>query len=66
MIKFHLRELIDSRELTIRESAKLLDYRFDTVRQMYHGETKRVPVELLDRICEVFECEVGDIISYKR
>lgn len=65
MIKSNLKEMLDSRRISIRQFSERIDYRFESVRQMYHGTTTRIPVELLDRVCRELNCPVSAVIEYK-
>lgn len=62
VIRSNLKEILDSRELSIRKVARDIDYRFDSVRQMYNDEMERYPRELLTKLCAYLECNIGDIL----
>lgn len=34
--------------------------------KLYHGKTKMVNLESLDKLCELFGCEPGDILIRKK
>ena len=34
-----------------------------TISNMYHDKLKRVDLNTLDRLCELFDCEPGDILK---
>lgn len=62
-IKSTLKTLADARGVTIRELSRAIGYRFESVRSLYNDETERIPRELLDRICEYFDCDISDILK---
>ena len=35
-----------------------------TIAQLYHDKMKRFDDETLSKLCELFECKVGDLIEY--
>lgn len=38
---------------------------YSTINALYHGKTERVEFETLDKLCEVLNCEVGEILDYQ-
>lgn len=37
-----------------------------TISNLYHDKMERVDYETLSRLCNLFECGVGDILEYKK
>lgn len=64
MIKSNLKEVLDSRHISIRHFSGRIDYRFESVRQMYNGTMTRYPAKLLDRACRELNCPVGVLITF--
>lgn len=64
MIKIKVSEMLGKHKMTRKELAKLTGIREATVGMLYNETIKRIEVEWIDKICEVFECEVSDIIEY--
>ena len=50
--------------MTQRELAEKADVRLPTISAMANGKIGRVPVDVLDRICAVLECQPGDLMEY--
>jgi putative transcriptional regulator len=65
-IKSNLKAILDERGLTIRQVSRDIDYRFDSVRQLYNDETKNFPRELLKRLCDYLDVDPGDLIKYEK
>lgn len=63
-VRSNLKNLVDSSGKSIRQVAKDIDYRFDTVRQMYNDESKHFPRDLLTKLCRYFNCTVNDLLIY--
>lgn len=63
-VRSNLKVLVDSSGKSIRQVAKDIDYRFDTVRQMYNDESKHFPKDLLTKLCGYFNCTVNDLLIY--
>ena len=36
-----------------------------TISNLYHDKMQRIDYETLSKLCELFNCEVGDILEYK-
>ncbi|WP_300347708.1 helix-turn-helix transcriptional regulator [Clostridium sp.] len=66
MIKIKLSELLGKHKMTRKKLAELIDVRPNTIGDLYNEKVKKIDVETLDKICEVFECEVEDIIEHIR
>ncbi|TLS37731.1 helix-turn-helix domain-containing protein [Pseudalkalibacillus caeni] len=65
-IKSNLKPILESRGLSIREVAREIDYRFESVRQLYNDETKKFPKELLERLCEYLNVTPGEILELEK
>lgn len=50
---------------SVRQISKDIDYRFESVRQMYNNETKQFPKDLLTKLCEYFECDIADLLRFE-
>ena len=37
-----------------------------TISNLYHDKMERVDYETLSKLCNLFECGVGDILEYKK
>ncbi|KZE79339.1 hypothetical protein AV654_17880 [Paenibacillus elgii] len=67
MKKIHsnLKNLIDAKGVSIRQVARDIDYRFDSVRLMYNDEMKQFPRELLEKLCTYFDVGIADLLRYE-
>ena len=66
MIRSNLKEILDSRGLSIRKVAGDLDYRFETVRRMYNNDMKHYPQDLIDKLCSYLAIGVGELLEHKK
>lgn len=62
-LKVHLKELLADYSMSIRELSIRIDYRFESVRKLYNGTAKQINVDLIAKVCEELDCEVGDLFS---
>lgn len=65
MIRSNLKQIVDEREIVIRELARAIDYRFESVRQMYHDEMERYPRELLTKLCVYLNVEINELLTLR-
>ena len=64
MIKFKVKILLAMREMTQKELAEKTGIRPPTISAICTGSIKHLPIDALDKICTVLECQPGDIIEY--
>lgn len=61
-LRSNLKALADERGVSIREIARAIDYRFDSVRAMYNDEMERYPRDLLAKLCAYFGVTVAELL----
>ena len=66
MIKFKVKAMLAMREMTQNELAEKTGIRPPTISAICTGTIKHLPVDVLDRICDVLDCQPGDIVEYIR
>ena len=66
MIKFKVKVMLAMREMTQKELAEKTGIRPPTISAICTGTIKHLPVDVLDRICDVLDCQPGDIIEFVR
>ena len=64
MIRIKLCELMGKEKMTRKYLAELTGVRPNTIGDLYREEVKKIDIQTLDKICKVFECEIGDILEY--
>ena len=64
MIKFKVKVMLAMRDMTQKELAERTGIRPPTVSAICTGAVKHLPVEALDKICEVLDCEPADLMEY--
>jgi putative transcriptional regulator len=66
MVHSNLKKILDERQLSIRQVAKDINHRHESVRQLYNDELERYPRELLTKLCEYLKVTPGDILTYDK
>ena len=64
MIKFKVKVLLAMREMAQKELAERTGIRPPTVSAICTGTVKHLPVDALDKICKVLDCQPGDLLEY--
>ena len=65
MVKFKVKVMLAMREMTQKELAEKTGIRPPTISAICTGTIKHLPVDVLDRICDVLDCQPGDILEYQ-
>lgn len=64
MIKFKVKVMLAVRGMTQKELAEKTGIRPPTISAICLGTIKHLPVEALDKICRVLDCQPGDLVEY--
>ena len=64
MIKFKVKVMLAQKEMTQKDLAEKTGIRPPTVSAICTGSVKHLPVEALNKICAVLECQPADIMEY--
>ena len=57
-----LKELRSRREMSKNELARRLEMSLANVQKIEYNKAKLIPLDTLDRLCEILECEVGELL----
>ena len=61
-IRVRLKELLAKRGMAQTELQARSGLGYSTINALYHGKTERIEFVTLEKLCEVLECEVGDLL----
>lgn len=64
MIKFKVKVMLAMRGMTQKELAERTGIRPPTVSAICVGTVKHLPVDALDKMCDVLDCQPADLIEY--
>ena len=65
MIRCHLSRLMGEQKMNIADVARETGLHRNTITLLYRETATRVDLEAIDRLCKLFNCEVGDLLEYK-
>jgi len=65
MIRCHLSRLMGERKMKVMDVARGTGLHRNTITLLYKETATRVDLDTIDKLCELFECEVGDLFEFK-
>ena len=66
MIRFKVKVMLAMRNMTQKELAERTGIRPPTVSAICTGAVKHLPVDALDKICDVLDCQPADLVEFVR
>ena len=63
MIKIKLRQLLQAKNITQKELAKVTNIRPSTISDLCNNVAERVKLEHLEAICKALNCKISDILA---
>lgn len=64
MIRIYLSKLLGERRMTQKQLSELTGIRRNAINEWYHEITVSLKLEHIDRICEVLDCSIDELIEY--
>lgn len=64
MIRCHLSRLMGEHKMKIADVARETGLNRNTVTLLYKETANRLELDAIDKLCELFECEVGELLEY--
>lgn len=65
-IKFKLKDMMESKNLTKNGLSTKSGVRFDTIQKLYKGTLTRLDLEIVCRLCKALDCSIDDLIEYEK
>lgn len=64
MIRNKLSEIMGRRRLNMAEVARIAGLSHVAVFRIYHGKTKTIELETINKLCYALNCRIQDIFEY--
>lgn len=64
MIRCYLSRMMGDRKMKIVDVARETGLHRNTITLLYNETATRVDIETIERLCELFRCQVGDLFEY--
>lgn len=66
MIKCNLSELMGKNKMNIQDVHEKTGLNRNTISNLYHEKVTRIDFETIEKLCILFDCEVGELLSLSR
>ncbi|KPP97824.1 helix-turn-helix transcriptional regulator [Marinobacter sp. HL-58] len=63
MVRCHLARLMGERKMKIVDVARETGLNRNTVTLLYKETAQRIDLEAIEKLCQLFECQVGDLLE---
>ena len=63
-IKIHLKELMESRNISINKLSFRAEMQMTQLKKYYRNEVQRLDIAVLTRLCYALDCDLHDLIEY--
>jgi putative transcriptional regulator len=61
-VEVKLKEIRNVRGISQNELARRLEMSLANVQKIEYGKAKSIPLDTLDKLCQILQCEVGDLL----
>lgn len=65
MIRCNLSRFMGERKMNISDLARRTGLNRNTIALLYHEKAARVDLEAIEKLCQEFGCEVGDLLELR-
>lgn len=66
MITCHLSTLMGKNKMKIADVARETGLNRSTITALYNEDATRIDMETIEKLCVLFNCEVGDLLEIKK
>ena len=66
MIRCHLSRLMGEKKMKVIDVARETGLHRNTITLLYKETATRVDFETINKLCELFECQVSDLFEYQK
>jgi putative transcriptional regulator len=63
-VKINLKKVRTGRGISQNGLAQQLGMTLQNIQKIEYGQAKSIPLETLDKLCKVLNCQVGDLLVY--
>lgn len=63
MVRCHLARLMGERKMKVVDVARETGLNRNTVTLLYKETAQRIDLDAIEKLCRLFECEVGDLLE---
>lgn len=63
MIRCNLSRYMGEQKMNISDLARRTGLNRNTISLLYHEKASRIDLDAIEKLCQVFQCEVGDLLE---
>lgn len=66
MVVFKVKELLEKHKISRYKLRQYTNLSYDRVNDYYFGRVKAIKVEEIEQLCDVFNCDIQDLVEYHK
>jgi putative transcriptional regulator len=66
MVKCNLSTLMGIHKMSIQDVHIKTGLNRNTISNLYHEKVKRIDFDTIDKLCDLFNCSLGELLEHKR
>lgn len=64
--ELNLKKILDDKKISRNKFSNMIATNYDLVNRYYNNKVVRIDLDIIARMCFVLDCDVNDIIKYKK
>lgn len=65
-VDINLKQIIDDKKISRSKLSQMVALSYDLVNRYYNNKVSRVDLDVIARFCYILNCNVNDILKYKK
>ena len=66
MVIFKVKELMEAKGITRYKMQQITEWNYKRINALFFGRVRQITIEELEKLCEIFECDIPDLIELKK
>ncbi len=66
MVKCHLSRLMGEHKMSIADVSRDTGIHRNTVALLYHETAKRIELDVVEKLCQLFNCDIGQLLEIQK
>lgn len=65
-VEITLKEILDKKGISRNKLSLMIAVNYDLVNRYYNNRVIRVDIDIIARMCYVLDCDINDILKYRK
>ena len=65
-VEITLKEILDKKGISRNKLSVMIAVNYDLVNRYYNNRVIRVDIDIIARMCYVLDCDINDILKYRK